>query len=592
MKKSLLTLAVGILTLGLTSCGPGGGGGQQGTIAQDFKEEYRDRIKEGYFPDKAHTPQFEGTINVHMDFEGRVQVGWQAVADEYMRLQSNKVKVEIHTDLSGSQYSERLISELQNPDTTWDLVEGNLGLNHTRENCIDLGAYLNDDNSYCGYDSEDKIVNPWISTLKSEAYRDYESDTSDEAYIFNSENMQSCWFVNKVALDAAVKQGYKNKDGKGENPITWDDLISLCTYMEHAGYTNPLGITLSTNSIKSTQFTWLLRIYGDYYYRGLYKYIMKGIDEETGWINYDPSATSPETKGGFSIAEPKVLQFLFPSNEVVDRWPFKDVSTDFNGDLYRDFVTNLAKMDSHLMKDATATEFSALRDKFEAQSDKGAPQIILDYEGMGIRYEKKENDNFKLGYFDYPQMIAGKYENGMWKEQDMVNNDKTITRDIGGNGGFISVIKHKTEENQMNVDFVKFFMSPYGQLVYLDALVADGNAFPKGVTTIKDDFIDTPSQFTEFFKKTKAAGVKFNGNIDVNPFISWGVRYLGGRTETDKIIEGNWRGLLLPEGQVGKKVTIDQHVATWGQACKKDAKAAAKEMQWPDEVWTNPYREL
>lgn len=589
MKKSLLTLAVGILTLGLTSCGPGGGGGQQGTITQDFKEEYRDRIKEGYFPDKAHTPQFEGTINVHMDFEGRVQVGWEAVAREYERLQSNKVKVEIHTDLSGSQYSERLISELQNPDTTWDLVEGNLGLNHTRENCIDLGAYLNDDNSYCGYDSEDKTVNPWISTLKSEAYRDYESDTSEEAYIFNSENMQSCWFVNKVALDAAGEKGYTNLKGEIANPITWDDLISLCEKMEEAGYTNPLGITLSTNSIKSTQFTWLLRIYGDYYYRGLYKYIMKGHEAE--WTAYDPSISSPETRTGFSIAEPKVLQLLFPNPKVVEEWPYKNVSTSFTGELYKDFVTNLAKMDGHLMKDATATEFSALRDKFEAQADKGAPQIMLDYEGMGIRYEKKENENFKLGYFDYPQMQAGKYTEGDWRDDPMVP-ENTLTRDIGGNGGFISVVKHKTEENQMNIDFVKFFMSPYGQLIYLDALVADGNAFPKGVTTIKDGFIETPSQFTEFFKKTKAAGVKFNGNIDVNPFISWGVRYLGGRTETDKIIEGNWRGLLLPKSVVGEKVTIEQHCSKWSNACNIDAHAAAKDMQWPDEVWTNPYREL
>ena len=583
--KKLMALAMCCSTIfSVAACGGGGdtsesgnSGGNSGKITAKplTVAELGEGFNATYLPDASQINQFSGKIDVRLDFEG-TQPGWQALADEYERLQGNGVIVDVDATLSGSTYTQRLNSELTNINTDWDIVEGNLGYGSTKKHCIDMYSSIASYNPYCGKDVQ------WSSVLQSAAYKTKEADNSGESYILNSEVMQTCWFVNDVALAAAAEKGYVNADGEAGYPIEWNDLILLCEKMEEAGYTNPLGITLCDASIDSLQFTWLLRVYGDYYYRQFYKYIMAG---EVGsvWEDYDKKATVPEANSSYGVKFAKLLNILFDKE-----CKFGEGYVGYTSEVYLDFVGQLAKMKGHLMKNVSSTEFAALRDQFETQSDgKSSPQILLDYQGFGINYEKAESDTFSLGYFDYPQMVSGTYTKGDKKGEKIVESG-TITRDIGGNGGFLSVINHlgDSAQNELNKDFIKFVMSPYGQTIYYKGLAAAGEV-PKGLSSVKNELVVIPQEWSAFFTESNKT-IKFSGDVDANPFLSWGVRYGNGYTATQKVMKEYWRNLLMEGLAADQVLTVPAFAAKWETAVETDRDRMIADNAWPTDFWKNP----
>lgn len=596
MKKKFLS-AIVLMTcftsvFSMTACMGGGNtsesgaGGSTNTITVDplTAGELGAGFNATYLPDKASIKQFSGKIDIALDFEG-TQKGWEALAKEYERLQGGGVDVNVITTYSGSTYTDRLNNELTNLKTEWDIVEGNLGYGSTRARCIDMFSAISSYNPYCGKDVT------WSTVLESAAYKTKEADNSGESYILNSEVMQTCWFINDVAFDAAVEKGYKNAEGEEAYPVTWNDLISLCGYMQQAGYTNPLGITLCDASIESLQFTWLLRVYGDYYYRQFYEYIMAGAAGEK-WENYSPSKEVVENNTGYGVQWAKLLNMMFDNN-----CSFGKGYVGLTSEVYTDFVGNLAKMKGYLIKDVSSTEFSALRDQFEMQSEgkdgKESAQILLDYQGFGINYEK--SDKIELGYFDYPQMMAGTYSksNGVVEKGDpIVDNENTITRDIGGNGGFLSVINHTdASQNEMNKDFIKFVMSPYGQTIYYKGLAAAGEV-PKGLSSVKNSLVVIPAEWKAFFEESNKT-ITFSGDVDANPFLGWGVRYGNGYTETQKVIRGYWRNLLMTGLAEDQEMTVGSFAAQWDTAMRADMPAIIAFNGWsPADFWKNPNHTL
>ena len=560
--KKAIALATCCTTLfSIAACGGNEGGGKSGMISTKplTVAELGEGFNAKYLPDASSIRQFSGKIDVCLDFEG-TQDGWRALAKEYERLQDGGVKVNINTNFAGSSYTENLRTELTSVSTDWDIVEGNLGLGNTRSKCVDMKSTINTKNPYCGADT--KI---WSDVLEDIAYKTKEADTSGQSYILNTEVMQTAWFVNDVALQAAAEKGYKNADNEVGYPITWDDLMLLCEKMQEAGYSNPLGISLCEASIDSLQFTWLLRVYGDYYYRQYYQYIV-GFDPEYIWDNYDPTAKVVETNAGFSYSFAKLLNILFEEDT-----PFGDGNIGFQSEVYRDFVGNLAKMEGKFFKDAATTEFSALRDEFRTQSDGvESPQIMLDYLGFGINYENAEKDGFSVGYFDYPTM-----------ESEFVPSE-TITRDIGGNGGFLSVVNHIGDKDQveLNKDFIKFVMSPYGQTIYYKGL-ANAGRVPKGLSTIKNDLIVIPDAWKTFFAESEQT-IQFNGDVDANPFLSWGVRYVIGKSKTQAVMCEYWRNLLITG-----TMSVDAFAVKWDEAVQADRDTVVKENGWGEKFWQN-----
>ena len=582
--KKMMALALCCSSLfSVVACGGGdtsessGGAAGMISVAPLTAAELGEGFNAQYLPAASQIRQYSGKIDICLDFEG-TQAGWQALAKEYQRLQGNGVIVNVNTQYTGSTYSQKLNNELTNSNTDWDIVEGNLGYGSTQKYCIDMYPAISSYNPYCGADTL------WSSVLKSEAYKTLFGN--GETYILNSEVMQTCWFVNDVALQAAGKQGYLNANGEVGYPIVWDDLIALCEGMEAAGYTNPLGITLCDASIDSLQFTWLLRVYGDYYYRQFYKYIMGGSIDSV-WEEYEMDAEEIEQYAGYGVQFPKLLNMLFDTE-----CSFAEGYVGFTSEVYRDFVSQIAKIKGHLMKDVSSTEFTALRDEFETQSaGKSSPQIILDYQGFGITYEKAETDTFSVGYFDYPQMISGKYTKGDKKGQNIVDPG-TITRDIGGNGGFLSIINHlgNSAQNDLNKDFVKFVMSPYGQTIYYKGLAEVGEV-PKGLSSVKNELVVIPQEWKNFFDESNET-ITFSGDVDANHFLSWGVRYAGGYTETQKVIKEYWRNLLMTGIAADQVLTVDAFAAKWDTAVRKDMAATIAYNKWPSDCWLHPEKAI
>ncbi len=598
MKKKLLkgalALVISFSTLfSVASCGGGGGNGTSSggnssggnssagevtgmiSVAPLGANELGDGFNADYLPDASNIKQRTGRIDVCLDFEG-TQEGWKALANEYERLHDGGVTVNVNTNYSGSTYSETLNYELQNTNTQWDIVEGNLGYGSTRTHCIDMRNAINSYNPYCG---EDVL---WAEALQPAAYRTKEADTSSESYILNTEVMQTCWFINDVAFQAAVEQGYKNADGRAAYPVTWDDLINLCVKMEEAGYSNPLGITLCDASIESLQFTWLLRVYGDYYYRQFYKYIQAG-ELDSVWAEYDATATVVETNYGYGYKFAKLLNMMFEEN-----CSFGEGYIGLTSEVYKDFVTQLHKMKGHLMQNVEAVEFGMLRDQFETQSDgKKSPQIMLDYQGFGINYEKASTEDFEVGYFDYPQMLTGNWTSGD-KIGEPIVDPETITRDIGGNGGFLSVINHlgDSTQNELNKDFVKFVMSPYGQTIYYKGL-ANAGAVPKGLSSVKNELVVIPQEWKDFFDKSGET-ITFSGDVDANPFLGFGVRYGNGKPATQEVICSYWRNLLMTGLPANQTLTVPAFMSKWDTAMRSDLPVIVAENKWPTEFWKNP----
>jgi hypothetical protein len=265
-----------------------------------------------------------------------------------------------------------------------------------------------------------------------------------------------------------------------------------------------------------------------------------GGDKDSVWENYRDTEEVVELNDGYGYKYAKMLNMLFEED-----CSFGPYYIGFTSDVYRDFVTQLSKMRGYLMQDVAATEFGELRDKFETQgAGKASPQIVLDYQGFGIKYENSKAENFEVGCFDYPQMISGNYEKGEKKGQPIVPVT-TITRDIGGNGGFLSIINHMGDsaQNELNKDFIKFVMSPYGQSIYYQGLAA-GNAVPKGLSSVKNELVVIPNEWKAYFEESNKT-ITFSGDVDANPFLSWGVRYVNGLEKTRACITQNWRNLLM-----------------------------------------------
>ena len=208
MKKNVIGKAIALLTcfttaVSVTACGKKKK--EESSLPSVLTvEQLGAGFDAKYLPDMASVDQsITGKIDVALDFEG-TQGGWKKLAEEYQRLHGNAVVVNINTEFSGSRYSERLNNELQNHTATdWDIVEGNLGYGNTSVSCINMTAGIDAPNPYCGKDVK------WVDTLQAAAYQTKEADAGKDSYIMNSEVMQTCWFINDVAFDAAVA-AFKN----------------------------------------------------------------------------------------------------------------------------------------------------------------------------------------------------------------------------------------------------------------------------------------------------------------------------------------------------------------------------------------------
>ena len=554
---SMFTLSSCVLggTGGGTTSAPDStsGNGGKATIAE---AKTLAGFNEAYKPAHELIEKKQGQIDVVLIFEDTLP-GWEALANEYSRLHKGSVVVNLNsTYTEASSYTQNLNNQVNNKDGQWDIVQGNLFLgNNCQTYCIDMNTAVIGKNAYAG--AEDGEARYWKEVLTQDAYQTDKSGANTQTYIMNSEGLQTAWFVNDVARDAAISAGYTGS----EIPATWDELMSLCYYMQEAGYPNPLGIALDKDSIGASQFTWLLRVYGDYYYRNEYQNIMI-----SNYYEYDPADTNPEADMNYGVSANKFFYSIFQYGTTSYVGPFSDK--------YQEFIEQFQKMKPYLRKSAANAEESglkALRSEFGTQSKgKNSPQILLDYAGAGLAFLKNQNADFQLDFFDYPEMVSEYIPEG------------TALRDVGGNGGYLSIIKRDAAQDALNLDFMRFVVSPYGQSIYYAALNESGSV-PMGMTTVKNDLVVIPTEWQSFFQTDK---ISFNGLVDGNPYISNLIRGFSEGAATAATIISNWQKYLTGEG--ADAMDTNGFSAAWENAMELDWKDYAETYGKDESLRTDP----
>ena len=560
MKKVLALSLLALMAITpLTGCNKDSGksGGDQEGPAQpldlgpDFNNDYYPKPEDNNVANIVGKSSSKMKIDVAINFEG-TEDAWGVVAKEYERLCGGIVDVNLITGLDTNAYTERVRNEEVNPNTDWDIVQGNL-MNDPNSHCVNLRSTVQSTkNPYAGNKT-------WADFLEEEAYVTDKSGSTDFCYFLNSENLSTAWFINTAATTKA-----------GINftaPQTWDDLIDILEALQQAGYKYPMGLTLSKDGIAASQFSWLLRVYGDYFFRDNYIHTTKTFDpvtREDSKFVYDKTSDNIEASSGFSFSYSRCLATML------------DDSCEFyvgpGSDKYNDFLYQLGRLAKYIRPSAYSLSFNEVRTSFMAQADGNngdeAPQIMLDYSGEGLAFLNADKLKNNIDYFDYPTIVSDQVPTG------------TLTRDVGGNGGYLALLNyHNKKQTDLNKDFLKFFLSPYGQSIYYKALSEKGDA-PKGLTTVKNNLVLIPTEWKEFFQTDK---ISFTGLADNNSHLNIGAYKFFTSTKAENKSVELWQNYMKPTGAItyGK---FSQDILSTFISCYADV---AREHNWPSDGYSS-----
>ena len=569
MKKRISALCLALAaTFAFGACGdsePSGGSSTSDKPVDGIKLSYEfDELDQAYMPRLDKVKQMEGSIDVAIVFDG-TEAGWRAVADEYEKIHGGAVGVVLDTKYNAASYKEIADTEVADDETEWDIVQGNLlSAKVLTAECYNMYSSVYGLNAYAG----NKY---WTEVLTKNAYVTDTSGMNTDVFIMNSLNLNTGWFVNKEALAKAAAEGYNG--GVAKNPETWAELISLCDYMQKAGYSEPLGLSLHPSSVGGSQFMWLLRIYGDYYYRNMYDYVQK---TRTDGVTYkvDLTAETPEAHKDFDLSHNKLLStILDPETPLTIKTSAGQTESAYvgaNSARFKEFLSQFEALKPYLAVGADTVTHDEMRSEFYQQSQgDDSPQIFLDFVGSGLLFGRADS-KVDADLFDYPTMHS---KGGFIKEG-------TIVRDVGGNGGYLSIVSHDASQNRLNLDFIKFFMSPYGQSIYYNALEGT-SATPQGLTTVNNDLVAVPEKWKAFFSSEK---VQFSGLSDNNEYIEWLICGLCADATAMQQNQTYWKRFMMGEGDLA--MTATQFATNWHSTLLSAWPREAKNLRnWSVNCW-------
>lgn len=594
MKKQIAVVMGLLLAFTAASCGSKPAGNNSGNnsgsgvgAGADPRLLVVEGLAEDMYPnlermDKLGEGNYTGRIDVDLVF-GKTKPGWEAVARAYEKIQPGVV-VELN-EHSDSTYKDNVTNAAMVSNTEWDIFQGNR-LTNVEASAINLSSKMFSENHYAGIEVEDAenvdegASKMWQEVLTTDAYITDKSGQNASCYIMNSESLSTAWFVNKTAFDDAVEQGYKNTEGKAEMPVTWDDLINLCGALSQAGYRYPLGLAGDSASVNESQFAWLFRVYGDQYYREMYPSI--NVQEgDAAWsssnLAFDFSAEDkqPEANQGYNPSLTRFWNSILDENNAYNEGKGVEY-VGAKSDKFACFLENLYKIRDYIPENFTTAKFEEVRDAFISFNNKNSPVVLLDYTGFGLTFGT-EDRGFEIDFFDYPYMTCS---------HDIENKHVTtdFVRDVGGNGGYLSIMQHKNdpEQNNMNIDFLKFFMSPYGQSIYYQALQSQSIA-PDGLSTVLDFAV--PLTWKQFFESDK---IQFNGLCDMNWYNNNFIYHVNGqedsRTAHKEVVHALYK--------TGRGTTMEELIAefqnTWDEAVRTGYNKLCESMRWNKNMWQSP----
>ena len=456
---------------------------------------------------KKNKTKFSGTLYMARAY-GDELPGWEYVYDAYEKMYPN-VTIENAEYSSGNAMKEALITKMSSSAEEIGLVQGN---------------YVQDQLGQYGYNFQGgfvETVNPYASPAGEEVLI---GDLIND-YTFNNlraeritfQNTSTCFYVNTTALSEV--------NMKVEDIKTWDDIIEACRLLKEKGYEAPFGVGGNNDSLTSKDFKWMNRIYLDQYYMDL----IDDIQVQPEDYNYNKMTAEGfkfsfdkndyETDSSYKVNSMRGYNMIL--NEQADNPYYVGAKSE----KFRCYLNNLCKIGPYVSRGFATNGITEIQQSF-IRGGKNDAVFMINYAGFGIALENYTNSgdiDFDWACFDYVPMVCScqvacndadgnhvcsHVDDAATEDQCTLHVHTTKTRDEGGVGGFIGLYTEgKTaEEIDMYLDFIRFFMSPYGQSLFYKGLEKN-SGWPKAVSVI--DGVIMPESWKNFAEYSK--NITFNG---------------------------------------------------------------------------------
>ena len=458
---------------------------------------------------KENKSKYSGTLYMARAYADELS-GWEYVYDAYEKMYPNVTIVNSEYS-SGQSMKSALTVQMSSSSTEVGLMQGN---------------YVNDLLKQYGYNFQGGFVdtvNPYASpagegneVLVGDLLDDYTYENLAATRI-TFQKTSTCFFVNTTAL---AEVGLTAEDIQ-----TWDDIIDACALLQAKGYTAPFGIGGANDSVTSKDFKWMYRIYLDQYYRDL----IDDIQVQPEDYNYNKNKAEAfefsfekndyETDPNYAVNSMRGYNLLL--NTEADNPYYVGAASD----KFKCFLSNLFRIGPYVSKGFATNNITEIQQSF-LRGGKDDAVFMVNYVGYGIALENYKNRgeiDFDWACFDYVPMVChcdvacnnadgnhtcSHVDNAETEDQCTLHCRTTSTRDEGGVGGFIGFYTEgkTSEEIDLYLDFIRFFLSPYGQSLFYKGL-EENAGWPKALSVI--DGAVFPESWDNF--NTYSAGIEFNG---------------------------------------------------------------------------------
>lgn len=524
MMKKFLCLFLAVVMTGTLIVGCGGPTGPTeppiGSI-EGINYEIYNKLADEYKFDlaeiqaKQQSGKMEGTLYIDRAFLTEMS-GWQYVADAYSALYPD-VDFELHNHASGKDMATAITTPMAAGAHNIGIMQGNYVKNDLKNYGYNFQSGILDEiNPYAGVGKDGEGL-VW-SDVMSDQLMEIGAQSSN---LLVSQETVTGIFINTTAL---VEAGVVDANGKAKIPTTWNEMMDACAALKKAGYSAPFAI----GEMTGVAFEWVIKIYADQCYRDL----LDDVQQQSGDYNYKQAAADfgfslsddqPEYDSKYNINAMRVYNALLNKNSDSPYY------VGAGSDKFNCFMSNLLKISDYLSPTFAEESISTMQQNFLAGT-KDSPVFMPCYLGFGVSIMNTEGVNFDWDVIDYVPMectcnVACNKNGGC----DHVDNDAThnqctkhirttTTRDVGGYGGYIGLYTYgKSEEDiALYLDFIQFFLSPYGQSCFYYGL-ENGGGSPKATSGIYGTV--APEAWDSFFQS--ASKVVFNGRAAENAFVQY-----------------------------------------------------------------------
>lgn len=390
----------------------------------------------------------------------------QALTAAYQAQQPNVDIVWETQEMSGADYSTFLGTQLAAGDIRLDVVSANYL--ETFDGYVNLERYRNTTNPYTG--------RSWAEELMWEKGG---FNSLGERTVFSTREARIGWFYNQdMFAEAGVVP-----------PTNWTEFIDVCTTLDDAGFT-PI---VSNFDWMIPQ--WISEIYFDQYHVDW----VETIRSQPGDWNYNPDrddsfvfdATNPDLHNSFTyspqrfwgairdgaitVDTPAVAEIVRNMSAVFPRFATGDFFV--MGDPYPAFLQQQAAM----MVDGSYN-LNPLKADLESLTPERLEKLGIDASSVSTF----EWDVFPIVPMDGPLV-------------------KGPARGVeGGSGEYISAIEKASEQTELVVDFVRFWLSTAGYEPYLAAAAAAPGFAVSGPSRIVG--VEDAPEWQELFEMMPAIG--------------------------------------------------------------------------------------